>query len=177
MIDHNIIGLYDTLDEAEAAIRQLDEAHFPIRHVSVVAQNLATEREVHGYISAVDVAGQGAGIGAWAGGLFGLLVGAAFVWVPGLGPLLVAGPLAAVLLGGIEGALVGTAGGGLLGWLAGLGIDQQHILKYEDQLQAGKYLLVVRGSAEEVARAQAILRGTGATALDRHPAPGGAAPA
>jgi hypothetical protein len=67
--------------------------------VSIVSQNLEGEKQVHGYITTGDVAEKGAVTGAWVGGIFGLLIGAAFIWVPGFGPLLVAGPLAAAIGG------------------------------------------------------------------------------
>jgi len=168
MAEQSIVGVYDTMAQAEGAVRKLDEGGFRIEQVSILARDLTSEKEVHGYLTTGDVAKQAAGTGAWVGGLFGLLVGAAFIWVPGFGPLLVAGPLAAVLLGGIEGAAVGAAASGLLGALTGWGISKQHILKYEEDVKAGKYLVVAHGSAEDVARAEDILRGTGAGELTTH---------
>ena len=103
------IGTYEDMDRAEEAVHALDRGNFPIKQVSIVAQDLESEHEVQGFITAGDVALSGAGTGAWAGGLFGLLIGAAFIWVPGFGPLLVAGPLAAALMAGAEGAVAGAA--------------------------------------------------------------------
>ncbi|MEJ2151145.1 MAG: 2-oxobutyrate oxidase, partial [Chloroflexota bacterium] len=108
--------------------------------------------------------------GAWVGGLFGLLIGAAFIWVPGFGPLLVAGPLAAMLLGGVGGAFVGAAGGGLLGVLVGWGVSKQHILKYEEKVKSGKYLLIAHGDADMVSKARDILESTDAEELAVHDA-------
>lgn len=164
----SVVGVYPTMEAAEAAIHTLSEANFPINQVSVIAQNLQSEKRVHGYVTAGDVAKSGAGIGAWAGGLFGLLVGAAFLWVPGFGPLIVAGPLSAALLGGIEGAAAGAAGGGLLGALAGWGISKQHILKYEEAIKGGQYVVVVHGSADDVARAKELLEVHGAGEVTHH---------
>jgi len=158
------------MSEAEEAVRMLDRGGFPIQQVSIVAQNLESEKEVHGYVTVGDIAKSGAGTGAWVGGLFGLLIGAAFIWVPGFGPLVVAGPLAAMLLGGIEGLVAGAAGGGLLGALVGWGVSKEHILKYEERLKGGKYLVIAHGSAEEVAKAHNILEGSGATELNVHTA-------
>jgi hypothetical protein len=67
---------------------------------------------------------------AWFGGLFGLMVGAAEVLAPGLGPLVVAGSLAAAVLAGLEGALAGTALGGLAGALVDWGIPKERALTY-----------------------------------------------
>ena len=123
---------------------------------------------VHGYVTAADTSKTGAQTGAWVGGIFGLLVGAAFVWVPGIGPLIVAGPLAAALLGGLEGALGGAAVGGLLGGIAGLGISKEHILKYEERIRGGKFLLIAHGNAAQVATAHAVLKDTGAEEMSVH---------
>ncbi len=168
MSNQSVVGVYDDMPKAEEAVRMLDKGGFPIKQVSIVAQDLESEKEVHGYVTAGDVAKSGAGTGAWVGGLFGLLVGAAFIWVPGFGPLLVAGPFAAMLLAGIEGAIAGAAGGGLLGALVGWGVSRDHILKYEEKLKGGKYLLIAHGSAAEVERARTLLQITDADELDVH---------
>ena len=168
MADESTVGVYETLAQAEEAVRTLDQGRFPIKQVSLVTQNLETEKEVHGFITAGDVAMQGAGTGAWFGGLFGLLMGGAFLMVPGVGPLVVAGSLAAALLGAVHGAAFGAVGGGLLGALVGWGVSQDQVIKYEDHVKGGKILLVAHGSAEEVARAQNILQGSAATEVNRH---------
>jgi hypothetical protein len=148
------------MQSVEDAIQMLDQSGFPIRHLSVVSQHLRSERQVQGFITAGDYAVKGAGLGAWTGGIFGLLAGAAFLWVPGLGPLVIAGPLAAALLAGSEGAVLGAAGGGALGALVGWGVSKRHIVKYIDKLKEGKLLLLVRGTPEEIDRARAVLERT-----------------
>lgn len=168
MTEQSTIGLYNTMSEAEEAIKSLDKGGFPVQQVSIITQNFESEKVVHGYVTAGDVVRTGADTGAWVGGLFGLLVGAAFIWVPGFGPLLVAGSFASVLLGSMEGVVAGAASGGVLGSLVGWGVSKKHILKYEEELKAGKYLLIAHGSAEEVARAQNILKGSGAAEVTQH---------
>jgi Heat induced stress protein YflT domain len=171
MPEQSVIGVYDMMAQAEGAVRELDAANFPITHVSIVSQNPQSEKEVVGYISVEDIAKRGLITGAWAGGLLGLLTGAAFLWIPGFGPLIVAGKLASLLLGvlsGMEGAVVGSAYGGVLGTLAGWGVSKEHIFKYEEHVRAGKHLVIVHGDAEEVVRARSILQATMATALHVH---------
>ena len=168
MSQQSVVGVYDVVSKAEDAIRTLDRSGFPIEQVSIVAKDLESEREVHGYVTAGDVAKGGAGTGAWLGGFFGLLFGAAFLWVPGFGPLLVAGPLSAALLGGVEGALAGAAGGGLLGALFGWGVSRQHILKYEERVKGGKYLVIAHGSPDQVERARGVLQTTAPEELNMH---------
>ena len=164
----SVVGVYEKLSAAEAAVKKLDEGKFPIQQISVVAKDIQDEKKVHGYVTACDVSKSGAKTGAWMGGLFGALVGAAFIWVPGVGLAVVAGSLSAALLGGVEGALAGSAMGGILSGLAAWGISKQHILKYEESVKAGSYLLVAHGSPDEVALAQNLLRGTGAVELNAH---------
>jgi uncharacterized membrane protein len=171
MPEQSVVGVYDTMSEAERAVRKLDEAGFPIAHVSIVSQNPQSEKEVVGYITVEDVAKKGLTTGAWAGGLLGLLTGAAFLWVPGFGPLIVAGKLASLLfevLSGMEGAVIGSAYGGVLGTLAGWGVAQEHIFKYEEHVRAGKHLVIVHGKPEEVLCAHSILQDTRATTLHVH---------
>jgi len=169
--EQSVVGVYETMAQAEGAVRELDEARFPVTHVSIVSQNPLSEKEVVGYITVEDVARKGLITGAWAGGLLSLLAGAAFLWIPGFGPLVVGGKLASLLLGvlgGMEGAVIGSAYGGVLGALAGWGVAQEHIFKYEEHVRAGKHLVIVHGKAEEVARARSILHNTGATELQVH---------
>jgi hypothetical protein len=170
MSDQSVIGVYDTMSKAEEAIGALSRGGFPITQVTITAQNLESEKQVHGFVTAGDVARSGVGTGAWFGGLFGLLAGAAFIWVPGFGPLIVAGSLAAVLIGGVEGAAVGATAGGLLGGLAGWGVSKRHIIKYEEHLKGGQYLVIAHGSADEVTHAKNILQGSGATEVTQHSA-------
>jgi hypothetical protein len=170
MADQSVVGVYKRLDQAEEAVRALGDGGFPIENVSIIAQDLSDERRVHGYITSGDVATEAATTGAWVGGIFGLLVGAAFVWLPGVGPLVVVGSLASVVLGGLEGAVAGAAVTGLLGWFIGLGISQEKALKYEEFIRAGKFLLVAHGPAEDAQKAHKALTGSGAEHLELHEA-------
>ena len=166
--ESSVVGVYAHIDQAEEAVQKLGQAGFPIQHVSIIAKDLGTEKKVHGFVTSCDVAKGAARTGAWVGGIFGLLVGAAFVWIPGVGPLVVAGSLASAMLGGIEGAVAGAAVSGTFGWLASLGISKQHIVKYEEYVKAGKYLLIAHGLPAEVEKAQAILAKTGPAELTAH---------
>jgi len=168
MIEQSVITVYDTLSSAEEAIRKLDRGGFPIKQVSIVSQNLQSEREVHGYVIAGDVAKGGAGVRTWTGGLFNQLPGAAFIWVPGFGPLVAAGLLAAGLLRSIEAGVGISADAGLLHVLAGWGVPLKRIIKYAEALKAGKYLVIAHGNAAEGAKAWDTLQDTGADNLHLH---------
>jgi len=169
MSEHSVVGSYDTMDQAEEAVHTLNRAGFPVKHVSIVTQNLASDKTIHGYITpGDDLTVRGAATGAWIGGLLSLFIGTAFLWIPGFGPLLVVGRLAALLLAGVEGTMVGVAAGSLLGALASWGIAEERILDYEKQLREGKHLVIAYGTAEEVDKAHAILQETDVGALHMH---------
>ena len=169
MAEHSVVGIYDTMAQAEEAVYTLAQAGFPVKHVSIVTQSLASDKTIHGYITpGDDLTPRGAATGAWMGGLLSVLIGAAFLWVPGFGPLLVLGRLATLLLAGVEGALLGAATGSFLGALANWGIAEEQILDYAQQVQSGKHVVIAYGTAEEVAQAQAILQGTAVGAVRVH---------
>jgi hypothetical protein len=81
--------VYDTVAQVEGILQKVDKAGFPIGHVSIVSQDLQTEKKVVGDITVENVANKGLIAGAWAGGLLSLLAGAAFLWIPEFGPLIV----------------------------------------------------------------------------------------
>jgi hypothetical protein len=156
-ITSNIVAVFADHDAAERMVRLLHQTGIPMSDLSIIGRGSQTTDEPVGFVSAGDYATAGAATGAWFGGLLGLCVGAAFLVLPGIGPILVAGPLAAALLGGIEGALAGTALGSLTGALIGWGLPQEKALKYETHVKGGKFLVAVRGEPEIIARGQAML--------------------
>jgi hypothetical protein len=84
MAKHSVVGVYKRL--AEDAVRALGDGGFPIEQVSIITRHLEDDRRVHGYVTACDVAKSAAATGARVGGIFGVLAGAAFLWLPGVGP-------------------------------------------------------------------------------------------
>jgi hypothetical protein len=156
-VGSSIVAVYPDHAAAEKVIHQLHDAGFATSDLSIIGRGFQVKEEPVGFISPGDYAKAGAATGASVGGLFGLLVGAAVVLIPGMGPVIVAGPLAAALLAGMEGALAGTALGSLAGALVGWGIPRDRALKYETQIEGGKFIVVVRGIPEIIARARSLL--------------------
>jgi hypothetical protein len=153
----SIVAVYPDHAAAEEALRQLHEAGFPICDLSIIGRNYQTTEEPVGFISAGDYATAGAKTGASFGGLLGLLVGTAFLVIPGVGPVIVAGPIAASILAGIEGAIAGTALGTLAGALVGWGVPKERALKYETQIEGGNFIVLVRGAPDIIAQARSLL--------------------
>lgn len=107
-------------------------------------------------------------LGAFWGGLWGLLFGSAFFFIPGIGPIVVGGPLVTWIVGALEGAAVVGGVSAVGAALYSIGIPKDSILKYETSLKANKFLLVVHGTAEEVEKAGQILKSTNATETNVH---------
>lgn len=162
--DRAVIGVFADLDSAQAAVERLAAAGFPIDHISVLGMDLRSETRLSGYVTTGDIAGPSAATGAWVGGLFGLLTGSALLFVPGAGPLIVLGPLAAAAIGAAQGALVAGGVGAILGHF----VAKQHIPRYQQLVRAGSYLVVVHGAEPDVARAQQVLADAGGSDVQRH---------
>jgi hypothetical protein len=163
-----VVAVYETHAGAENAVKQLQRSGFDIKKLSVVGKDVHTDEHVVGYYNAGDRMQYWGKMGAFWGGLWGLLFGAAFFWLPGVGPLLVAGPLAAWIVGALEGAVVV---GGLSAVGAGLysiGIPKDSILKYETAIKTDKYLLVAHGTTSEAVKAKDILGTTAPSELNQH---------
>ena len=158
MSDKNsVVAIFESHDRAEDAIRELQKDGFDMKKLSIVGKDYHTEEHVVGYYNTGDRMKYWGKLGAFWGGFWGLLFGSAFFWVPGIGQLLVAGPLVMWIVGALEGAVVT---GGLTALGAGLysiGIPKDSIVQYETEVKNGKLLLVVHGTADEVKRARDLL--------------------
>ena len=164
----SVVAIFDTHNQAEDAIRDLQKSGIDLKELSIVGKDCHTEENVVGYYNTGDRMAYWGKLGAFWGGFWGLLFGSAFFWVPGVGQLLVAGPLVMWIVGALEGAAV-TGGITALGaGLYSIGIPKNSILQYETEVKNDKLLLVVHGSSEDVARAKDILDRTKATSTTYH---------
>jgi hypothetical protein len=139
-----------------------------MKKLSIVGKDYHTDEHVVGYYNTGDRMLYWGKLGAFWGGLWGMLFGSAFFFVPGVGPLLVAGPLVAWIVGALEGAVVT---GGLTALGAGLysiGIPKDSVLEYETAVKSGNYVLVAHGTPEDVAKAKSIVEQTDGTKTVAH---------
>ncbi len=170
-IAHSVVAVYPDHAAAERAVRQLHESGFNLGDLSIVGRDFQETEEPYGLVSRGDYVKAGAETGALFGGLFGTFLGAGFLVLPGIGLVVVAGPIAAALLAGIEGALAGTALGSLAGALVGWDVPKDRALKYEKQVKGGKFLVLVRSIPEVVARARSLLASQGPDHIDLYELP------
>ncbi|MEI7582898.1 general stress protein [Runella sp.] len=155
--ENAMVALYDTHEEAEMAIRELQKSGYDMKQLSIVGQDYHTDENVVGYYNMGDRMQKWGGIGAFWGGLWGLLFGSAFFLIPGIGPLLIAGPFVTSLVGALEGA-VAVGGLSVLGAaLVSLGVPKDSILEYETDIKAGKFILLAHGTAAQIETAKETL--------------------
>ncbi len=169
-------GLFYSRDEAEAAVRALKDSGYDMDHVSVIARDAdqvgGHETTEHTGNKADDGAATGAVTGGALGGLGGLLVGLGTLAIPGIGPILLAGAGATTLATTLAGAGIGAAAGGLIGGLVGLGIPEEKAKVYNDRVKGGSFLVIVNGTAAEIARAESIMEHHGVEEFGIYDVPG-----
>ncbi len=161
-----ISGLFDRYETADEAVRALQAAGFKRENISILARNeilqdnLPEDETTPGEVA--ESSGVGALIGGAAGGLLGLLAGIGAIAIPGLGPALVAGSLAAALGLTAGGAGVGAAVGGILGAMTALNIPKEEAELYAEGVRRGGILVILQAPPGREAEAAGLLEQHGA---------------
>jgi hypothetical protein len=153
-------GIFASRSAAESAVDKLTASGFSNQDVSVLmsdssgAKDFAAEKNTKAPEGTVT----GVGVGGAVGGTLGLLAGIGALAIPGVGPLIAAGPI----MGALAGFGVGGAVGGLVGALVGMGIPEYEAKRYEGRVKDGGILVSVHcDSSEEVSKAKDLLKAAG----------------
>jgi uncharacterized membrane protein len=154
---NTVVTFYDTHLKAEKAIKKLEKSGYDMTNLSIIGTDYHSEETVTGYYNIGDRMKKWGSFGAFWGGFWGLLFGSAFFFIPGLGPLLVAGPLVSAIIGALEGAALLGGSSVIAAALVSLGISNHDVLKYETEIKAGKFMLLVHGSKNQTENAQKVL--------------------
>jgi len=169
MTDTNaVIATYDNHSAAEDAVKELQKSGFDMKKLSVVGKDYHTDEQVVGYYNAGDRMKYWGKWGAFWGGFWGLLFGAAFFWVPAIGPVLVGGPLVVSIVAALENAVVVGGLSAIGAGLYSIGIPKDSIVTYETAIKAGEFLVIAHGTAAEAAKARNILSTLKPTDLTDH---------
>src|SRR6202451_2478474 len=99
-----VIAVYDNDSAAEDAVKELQKSRIDMKKLSVVGKDYHTDEHVVGYYNAGDRMKYWGKLGAFWGGFWGLLFGSAFFVIPGLGPILAAGPVVAWIVAALDSA-------------------------------------------------------------------------
>lgn len=165
--ENALVATYPNHSDAESAIKELEKSGFPMKQLSIVGKDYHTEENVVGYYNTGDRMKTWGKYGAFWGSLWGFLFGSAFFVIPGIGPIVVAGPLVAWIVGALEGAALGGGLGVVGAGLASIGIPKDSVVRYEQDLKADQFLLVAHGTVDEIERARGIL-GTSGGKVEAH---------
>jgi hypothetical protein len=163
-----VIAVFTDHQGAEAGIKKLAEAGFDMKKLTLVGKGYHSEEKVVGFYNLGDRVKFWGKYGAFWGGLWGLLFGGIFVTVSWVGPVVVLGYLAAVVLSAVESAVLVGGLSALGAALYSIGIPKDSVLSYETALKADGFLVMVHGTAEEMERAKAILGANNPSRLDVH---------
>ena len=155
----SVIGVFNSRADAEKGVNALRSQGFTTEEINIVSKDKNKQNQQGGEYFEDDIT-DGALTGGTLGGIGGLLLGAGALAIPGVGPILAAGPIAAAL----SGAVAGGIAGGLIDW----GIPAEAGKRYEQQVAQGGILAIIRSDAAKVNQAAQILRQNGAKDVETH---------
>ncbi|WP_082882381.1 general stress protein [Paenibacillus swuensis] len=163
---NNIVGVFNTEQEAVKAIEDLKSLGYSSNDISVISRNKDDMNYVGDMTGtkAPEGVATGAATGGVLGGLTGLLAGIGALAIPGIGPIIAAGPIAAALTG----AAVGAGAGGIVGGLIGLGIPEDEAERYDAFVKEDKLLVMVDADGDRRGRVYDIFRKYGTLNADSY---------
>jgi hypothetical protein len=167
-----VIATFDDHLKANSAVRKLIDGGFNMKNFSVIGKGYHTEEKIIGFYNVGDRMKLWGKYGAFWGAIWGLMFGGVFLALPVIGPVIVLGHLAVLVVAAIEGVVEGAVVVGALSALGAAlfnyGVPKDSVIKYESAVKADGFLVVGHGPADEMARARAVLQGSDAKSLDMH---------
>ena len=152
-----VVAVFDTASGAERAISELRRQGFSQEEINIVSKNRTNGQQNGQYEDDIT---DGALTGSTLGGIGGLLIGAGALAIPGIGPIIAAGPIA----GALSGALAGGIAGGLIDW----GIPAEASKRYETSVSQGNILAIIKTEQTKAPQAKSILNQYGANNVETH---------
>jgi cation transport regulator ChaB len=163
--ERTITAILKEQDRVDDVIRRLIDRGVSRDRISVLGRNFQSQTRIAGFITKKDVILGGLRTGAIFGSLFGsllgLLSGVGVLFIPFVGTVVAAGPVASVLLGAATGALAGSAGAGLVSVLATLDMPEDKATIYQTRLEAGEYLVMAEVPADKLGEYQLLIENAG----------------
>ena len=163
-----VVAVFAHHRDAEDAVRKLAGGDFDMTHFSIVGQGFHSDEKVVGFYNIGDRIKFWGKNGAFWGGIWSLFFGGIFLTIPVIGPVMVLGHLAAMVVAAVEGAILIGGLSALGAALFSIGIPKDSAIQYEETVKTDGYLVVAHGSADEMARAKAVLESSNPTRIDRH---------
>ena len=163
-----VIAVFADHLTANAAVGKLINNGFEMKNFSVIGKGYHTEEKIVGFYNIGERMKFWGKYGAFWGGLWGLFFGGIFLTVPAVGSVVVLGHLATIVISTIEGAVMMGGLTALGAALFSIGIPKDSVIKYEEAIKADNFLVMAHGTADEMARAKAILADSQPLQVDLH---------
>jgi hypothetical protein len=164
----SVVAVFTDHNRAETAVKKLTAAGFEMKKLSVIGKGYQTDEKVVGFYNIGDRVKFWGIRGAFWGGLWGMFFGGLFMTIPAVGNVVVLGYLATIAIAAIEDAVIVGGMSALGAALYSVGIPKDSIVQYETALKADSFLVMAHGTADEMARAKAILGTSNPSRLDVH---------
>jgi hypothetical protein len=158
--DNLPVYVFNTHIEAEEAVKALSKSGYDVKKLSIIGKGYHTEETPIGFYTMGDRIKSWGGIGAFWGGIWGLLIAPAVFFLPGFGLVAMAGPIVAALVAALEGAVLIGGVSAISAALTQIGVPKDQVMKYETALKVDKYVLMVHGSVQEQDKARTVLEKT-----------------
>lgn len=136
-----------------------------MNQLSIVGKDYHTEERVIGYHNAADRMKVWGEVRIFCGGLSGLLMGSAFYFIPGIGPVIVFGPLVSWIVRALEGAVMTGELSALGAGLHSIGKPKHSIMEYETALKYDKFIVIAHGTPDDMPKAKSVLESSGAAQI------------
>lgn len=158
--DNLPVYVFNTHVEAEEAVKALSKSGYDVKKLSIIGKGYHTEETPIGFYTLGDRIKTWGGMGAFWGGIWGLLIAPAVFLLPGFGVVALAGPVVAALVAALEGAVLVGGVSAIGAALMQIGVPKDQVMRYETALKVDKYILMVHGSVEEQDKARTVLEQT-----------------
>jgi hypothetical protein len=166
--NESVIAVFGEHQEADAAVKKLASAGIALQHLSVIGKgNHSDEKTVGFQFTGGQIRFFGKR-GAFWGGLWNLFLGGAELTVPIVGPVMILGYLAAIVVSAVEGSIMAGGLSAIGAAMYSAGIPRDSVMQYEQAVKADGFLVFVHGALGELTRARAILAQGNPSRLDLH---------
>ncbi len=163
-----VVAIFADHVAADAAVKKLTTAGFDMKDLSVVGKGYHTEEKAVGFYNVGDRVKFWGTRGAFWGGLWGLFFGGLFMTIPIVGHVIVLGYLATIVIAGVENAVLVGGLSAIGAALYGMGVPKDSVIQYESAVKADGFIVMARGTAEQMAHAKTILGAANPSHLDQH---------
>lgn len=167
---NSTVGIFGHHEDAENAVKELQKSGYNMKKLSIIGKDYHTEENVIGYYNTGERMATWGKFGLFWGWIWGLLFGSAFLVIPGIGPVMVGGPLVSLIVGALEMAVIVGGFSAIGGALSSIGIPNDSILRYETAIKSSKFILIVHGTEQEAATAKSVLEHSKAEDVTIHQA-------